>query len=206
MFEFFLFINPIGIYCYDIEKQIQDAINELGVEACYHFIPITSMNVIQDDIMRRRKDAQKVIDITRYTIATNRALQDYHAIKLAYGNKKARKFIFALQQKLSNDCSLYCADMPTIVAKEIGLNPKNINAAKNGNYIDDSIKQDLKLAEQWNVVSTPTTVIFNEDEEGSGMLLEGSLDYKELIDLLSSKPERKTLFPDIFADKHLRLV
>lgn len=77
---------------------------------------------------------------------------------------------------------------------------------KNGNYIDDSIKQDLKLAEQWNVTSTPTTVIFNEDEAGSGMLLEGPLKHDELIDLLASKPEQKTLFPDIFANKHLRLI
>lgn len=206
MFEIFLFINPIGIYCYDIEKQIQDTISELGVEACYHFIPITSVNVIQDDIIRRRKDAQKVIDITRYTMATNRALQDYHAIKLAYGNKKARKFIFALQQKLSDDCSLYSVNMPIQVAQEIGLNPKNINAAKNGNYIDDSIKQDLKLAEQWNVISTPTTVIFNEDEDGSGMLLEGTLDHNELIDLLDPIPEKKSILPDIFAGKHLRLI
>lgn len=206
MFEIFLFINPIGIYCYDIEKQIQDAISELGVEACYHFIPITSVNVIKDDIIRRRKDAQKVIDITRYTMATNRALQDYHAIKLAYGNKKARKFVFALQQKLSDDCSLYSANMPFEVAKEIGLNPKNINAAKNGDYIDDSIKQDLKLAEQWNITSTPTTVIFNEDEEGSGMLLEGTLDHDELIKLLDPAPEKKNILPDIFANKHLRLI
>ncbi|MDN6779660.1 MAG: DsbA family protein, partial [Lactobacillus sp.] len=29
MFEIFLFINPIGIYCYDTEKQIRNTVDEL---------------------------------------------------------------------------------------------------------------------------------------------------------------------------------
>ncbi len=126
MYEIFLFINPIGIYCYDIEKQIQDTIKELDVDACYHFVPITNINAIKEDVFRRRKESQNVIELSKYTMATTRALQDYHAIKLAYGNKKARKFIFTLQQKLCKDCSQYNIELPGQVIDELGLNLKKI--------------------------------------------------------------------------------
>lgn len=75
MYEIFLFINPIGIYCYDIEKQIQDTIKELDVDACYHFVPITNINAIKEDVFRRRKESQNVIELSKYTMATTRALK-----------------------------------------------------------------------------------------------------------------------------------
>lgn len=209
MYEIFLFINPIGIYCYDIEKQIQDTIKELDVDACYHFVPITNINAIKEDVFRRRKESQNVIELSKYTMATTRALQDYHAIKLAYGNKKARKFIFTLQQKLCKDCSQYNIELPGQVIDELSLNLKKINSVKDGDYINDSIHQDQKLAEQWNITKTPTTVIFKENDESCGILLEGTLKHDDLVSLLI--PERKIIEQPSFCDKmfsnnHLRLI
>lgn len=70
MFEIFLFINPIGIYCYDTEKQIRKTVDELGVDVCYHYIPIANVCLINDDAIRRRKDDQKLPDISNFSRAT----------------------------------------------------------------------------------------------------------------------------------------
>jgi hypothetical protein len=59
MFEIFLFINPIGIYCYDTEKQIRNTVDELGIDVCYHYISIANVCLVNDDAIRRRKDSQK---------------------------------------------------------------------------------------------------------------------------------------------------
>ena len=77
MFEIFLFINPIGIYCYDTEKQIRKTVDELGVDVCYHYIPIANVCLINDDAIRRRKDDQKLPDISNFSRATYEALENY---------------------------------------------------------------------------------------------------------------------------------
>ncbi|RVU69904.1 MULTISPECIES: DsbA family protein [Lactobacillus] len=209
MFEIFLFINPLGIYCYDTEKQITQTIKDLRIDACYHFVPIANVGVVQDDIIRRRRDHQKPMGVSSYTLATNETLEIYHAIKLVYGNKKARNFIFNLQQKLNYDSSCYCRDLLQKVMKEERVNYAEIESLLKSNHIKDSIAQDQKLAQQWHVKKTPTTVIFDEDKENdSGILLEGTLDQDTLMNIFSASnpsPAASKTF-QLFSTNHLRLI
>lgn len=207
MFEIFLFINPIGIYCFDIEKRIQDAIKELDIDdVCYHFVPITNVEIIQDDIIRRRRDNQKIYDISSYSLTASQALEDYHAIKIAYGNKKARDFVFNLQQQLSDGRIDFSVDILTKVMQEQNLNIKRIQSLRSSDFIQESIKQDQKLARQWKIQKTPTTIIFDENQTSdSGILLEGLANQDDLISLFIPGKKVKHQKPDLFSC-HLRLV
>lgn len=207
MFEIFLFINPIGIYCFDIEKRIQDAIKELDIDdVCYHFVPITNVEIIQDDIIRRRRDHQQIYDISSYSLTASQALEDYHAIKIAYGNKKARNFIFNLQQTLSDGKIDFSLDVLTKVMKKQKLNIKKIQSLRSSEFIQDSIEQDQKLASQWKIQKTPTTVIFDESQvNDSGILLEGLANQDDIISLLIPGKKVKNQQSDIFSC-HLRLI
>ncbi|MEB3365143.1 hypothetical protein SDC49_21210 [Lactobacillus sp. R2/2] len=55
MFEIFLFVNPVGIYCYNTEVLIQDAIAELNINSSFNFVPIINTKVIKEDIIRRKR-------------------------------------------------------------------------------------------------------------------------------------------------------
>lgn len=210
MFEIFLFINPIGLYCYDIESKVQETSDQLGIDSCYHFIPIANVGIVQDDMLRRRCLAQKLGNFSFYSLTTNRALEDYHAIKIAYGNKKARKFLFTLQQSLSVGTGKYSLDLPQEIMLKLGLNLERINALRNSDYVKDSIQQDRELAEQWHIAQTPTTIIFNEnDENDSGVLLEGKISEEQLVNIF--RPNHKevateTSFQDLLSANHLRLI
>lgn len=206
MFEIFFFINPVGIYCYDTEKLIRSTITELDIDACYHFIPIVTINVIKKDILQRKKDGQKIIDINNYTMAAYNALKDYHAIKLAYGNKKARSYVFNLQRKINKNFNVYSSDLPRKVAKELNLNVKNIEQIKNSNYVIDSIDQDKKLAKKSKIKSIPTTVVFNENDNYSGVLFEGTATRHGLIKLFAPKQDNYALGNFFKPKNHLRLI
>ena len=209
MFEIFLFINPTGLYCYNIESKVQKAINDLDIDVTYHFIPLANVGVAQDDIHRRRQVAQKLCQFSFYTLTTTRALEDYHAIKIAYGNKRARKFLLTLQKRLTpgiNDCPI---SLPDKVVSQLGFNLGQIKSLRESNYVKESIDQDQKLADQWKVRKTPTTIIFNEDENSeSGVLLEGVVTEEALRNIFAPMPKvkPKRSFKNIFSANHLRLI
>ncbi|CCI87343.1 DsbA family protein [Lactobacillus gigeriorum] len=212
MFEIFLFINPIGIYCYEVEKRIQTAIKDLDLDVSYHFIPIATVSGVQDDIIRRRKDSQHLCDLSYFTLATNQALEIYHAIKIAYGNKKARAFLFELQERLNTDGSIFEDSLIQEIYKQLDLDPATIDQLLDSKYIRESIDQDQKLAKQWQIKSTPTVIIFNEDKENdTGVLLEGLVSQSELNQLLSDSEKNDQQLNcvskvNIISTNHLRLI
>lgn len=209
MFEVFLFINPVGIYCYDIERRIQRTINELNIDVSYHLVPIANVHIVQDDMIRRKRNEQKLCGFSFYTLITNKALEYYHAIKIANGNKKARSFLFELQSYLNKNI-VSCDYIPLFNKAMTKLNIKiyTIESLLKSDYIKDSIEQDQKLAANWNVKKAPTTVIFNETEaDQSGILIENMVTHEELVDLF--QPKKKTQKANQLKNilsSHLRLI
>ena len=205
MFEIFLFINPIGIYCYDTEKLIRNTVDELGIDVCYHYIPIANVCLVKDDIIRRRKDGQKLPDISSISTVTYEALRNYHAIKLSYGNKKARSYLYELQKYLSKDASVYSPELFQKIIDKLNIKASTINTIKQGDYLRASIEDDQKLANQWNIKSTPTIVLFDENDDQNGVLLDGPVSQQGLVTLLMPGCEKD--FSDFLSlQNHLRLI
>ena len=206
MFEIFLFINPIGIYCYDTERQIRKTVDELGIDVCCHYIPIANVSLVQDDIIRRRKDAQKLPDISSFSTATYDALKDYHAIKLTYGNKKARKYLYELQKSLSHDASAYKPELRKQITQNLNIKISTIDAIKQSDYLKISIEEDQKLANQWHIKATPTIVLFNENNERNGVLLDDPVSQNDLLNLLLPDCPPHYLSNYLPEQSHLRLI
>ena len=206
MFEIFLFVNPIGIYCYNTEVLIKDAIDELNINSSFHFVPIINAKVIKEDIIRRKNSGQKIKDIPQYTIASFQALRHYNAIKIEYGNKKARAYLVALQRVISTDFNKYSESLPREIAKSLGLDFNRINSRKIAHYVDDSIQQDKDLARKFNVRNFPTTVIFNESGNYNGVMLEGVLAHDKLIKLLKDNGCVASDPKGYYPVRHLRLI
>ena len=206
MFEIFLFVNPVGIYCYNTEVLIQDAIAELNINSSFNFVPIINSKVIKEDIIRRKKSGQRILDIPQYTIASFQALRNYHAIKFEYGNKKARAYLVALQQAISGDFNKYSEQLPRKIAQNLNLNYDRITDRRISPYVDNSIRQDKELAHQFNVCNIPTTIIFNESGNYSGVMLEGILAHDKLIRLFKNTGCIANEDKDYYPAKHLRLI
>lgn len=211
MFEIFLFVNPIGLYCYDTEVLIMDALDELNINPCFHLIPITNSKVIKEDIIRRKTSGQIINDIPEYTMASYQALRNYHAIKCEYGNKKARCYLINLQKAVNADFNVYSQDLPKQVALDLGLNFKRINSSKISKFVDESIQQDKDLARQYKVKNIPTTVLYNLSGNYTGILLEGILAHDKLQALLKKSacnqiPEEPKEENSYYPSRHLRLI
>ncbi|BDR60217.1 DsbA family protein [Lactobacillus xylocopicola] len=210
MFEIFIFVNPIGIYCYDTEVSIKTAIDDLDINSTLHFVPITNVSVIKEDIIRRKKERQRMKDLSQYTMASFQALRDYHAIKFIYGNKKARSYLLSFQQAVSRDFNHYTRNLARQVALNLDLDYDKIIDSKIKGYVDDSIQQDKNLARKFNVRNIPTTIIFNESGNYNGILLEGAVAHDKLITLLKNtgciEPTAEDQEDSYSTISHLRLI
>ncbi|RHW49052.1 DsbA family protein [Lactobacillus bombicola] len=205
MFEIFLFVNPIGIYCYDTEILIKEAIDELNLNTSFHFIPITNTKVAREDIIRRKKEGQKVNDIPQYTVASHQALRYYHAIRFEYGNKKARLYLISLQKAISRNFNNYSTDLPKKIILDLNLDFNRINNPRIDKYIKDSIQQDKELVKKFNVHNIPTTIIFNENGNYNGILIEGTVAHDKLITLFKND-YRLNEEPGYLPTNHLHLM
>ncbi|WEV40410.1 DsbA family protein [Lactobacillus sp. ESL0681] len=207
MFEIFLFVNPIGVHCYNTEVALKEALSELNIDICFHFIPINSAEIIKGDLIRRKKMGQKINDIPQFTMVSYQALRAFHAIRFTYGQKKARTYLFNLQKAISADFNDYSENLPQEIAEKLNMNFAKIRDAKVSHYIDDSIKRDQDLAEKLNVHNIPTTIIYNQSGNYNGILLEGIVAHDKLIDIFknsANQPQPKQT--KYFASSHLRLI
>lgn len=208
MFEIFLFVNPIGIYCYDTEVSVKNALSELNIKSKFRFIPITNAKVIREDIIRRKMQGQTINDIPQYTMASFQALRTYHAINLKYGNRKARYYLVNLQKEISGDFNVYSQDLPQQVALNLDLDLNKINDPSINHYIDFSIKKDRETARNYNVRNIPTAIIYNETGNSTtGLLIEGLLAHDKLVKLFKNEEDRaEKKDQEYLPSKHLRLM
>ena len=167
------------------------------------------MKIVKDDIIRRRKSEQKTSGVSYYTLAANQALEIYHAIKLSNGNKKARQFLFELQKKMNIDNSCFSIELVKEILEGLSLNFESIISLSKTDYVQSSIKLDQKLADDYQIQKTPTTIIFNEDDD-SGVLLEGIVSQATLDTLLTPSLKKteavSSNLNDFFTNNNLRLI
>ena len=195
----FLFISPLGLRCFNVEKQIIEIKNKLDLDICFNYIPMVKEESLKQDLMQRNWVFNSSVCLSQYRNASYDALNLYHAIKLTYGNKRARRFLFDLQRELSNGSQPYSAALATKVLEQMNLSRDSVFKSTNCSYLRDSIMQDQKLAQKYQITTAPSVVIYNEDKiDDFGILLEGNIDYDELLDAIA--PQNNSSI------NHLRLI
>ncbi|MDO4912023.1 MAG: DsbA family protein [Lactobacillus sp.] len=185
MFEVYLFVNPIGIYCYDVECQTRLATDELNLKISLHYIPLVNQQAIIADIKHRRLNCEKIDHPVAYTQLACKALHYYHAIKFNYGNRAARNFLATVQDSLKNDCSSCYFIFFDEVCRKLHLDINDIHELLDSAEVADSIDKDQELAELWHIESVPTTVIFDLEED-QGTLIDGKIDCNDLMEIFSN--------------------
>lgn len=184
MYEVFFFTNPIGINCFEMEQEILTAINQSKKDVLYHFIPMANINTIRSDLIARGLSPNNLKLLNYFSQSTFHAIRDYHAIKLLKGNKVARQFLFTLQELINVKKIDFSQEIVEETVKELGINLKNFNQTRNSAYTKLSIDKDQKLIEDYQVTTTPTTMLYNYDQDMAGIMIEGNITSDKIISAL----------------------
>ena len=114
---------------------------------------------------------------------------------------KARQYIIKLQHAINDMGKVYSTELVNEILSSLDVSIKNFKKNRESNYIKLSMDKDLKLADDLNVVTTPTTIIFNYDNDrgDSGMMIEGCANREEIESAITG--DRQTS-----SDNSLRLL
>lgn len=185
MFEVFFFVNPLGTLCYHNEQTVISALHEQRLSASYHLVPVVSLDNIQTDL-RRRGCSSCLQQFNQTAEAMKKAQTDFYALKMLVGNKKARRFIFDLQAKLSeqDNFSQLLADQ---LLQQLGINPALLASQFCNQIVKKAIQHDQQLTEQFGIQTTPTTIIYNYAKNQTGYIFEGAISRTDLDKVLTVK-------------------
>lgn len=186
MFELFLFINPLGLSCFQLENKIKLLAEELDLEICVNYLPLVTLDSMKADMVKRNWNFNTVINLAHYHKASLSAQNLYYAIQIAYGKKRARNFLFNLQEKLSCGKEEYSFDLAKKLISDLKLDLKKIEGVKQDNCLTNAIGQDQQLAKKFHINSLPSVVIFDNAVDDSGLLLDGEPSLDELRSIFAS--------------------
>lgn len=186
MFELFLFINPLGLSCFQLENKIKLLAEELDLEICINYLPLVTLDSMKADMVKRNWNFNTVINLAHYHEASLSAQNLYYAIQIAYGKKRARKFLFNLQEKLSCGKEEYSFDLAKKLISDLKLDLKKIEGVKQDDCLKNAIGQDQQLAKKFHINSLPSAVIFDDAVDDSGLLLDGEPSLDELRSIFAS--------------------
>ena len=186
MFELFLFINPLGLSCFQLENKIKLLAEELDLEICVNYLPLVTLDSMKADMVKRNWNFNTVINLAHYHEASLSAQNLYYAIQIAYGKKRARKFLFNLQKKLSCGKEEYSFDLAKKLISDLKLDLKKIEGVKQDDCLKNAIGQDQQLAKKFHINSLPSAVIFDDAVDDSGLLLDGEPSLDELRSIFAS--------------------
>jgi predicted DsbA family dithiol-disulfide isomerase len=187
MYEIFLFVNPLGIACFKNEQILREFFAERGLRVSLTFVPIVNSKTVTDDMQRKGLPSGNFNCFRQTSEDAYEALRLFHAIKLSAGNKKARRFIFDLQEKVNCRHLPYSTGMAAQVADDLGLDFSELSRLSHVSALQKSIAHDQEIAARYQVKKTPTAVIFNEATSGAGILIEGLLSEDGLAQALVSQ-------------------
>lgn len=185
MIEIFLFVNPIGVACFKSEQALLTAINETEKTIRFHYIPISTIETIRADVLRRGFSSTDLNVHNALATATYNALCDYHALSL-FGNKKARHYLFRLQSEINGNHQLYNKELVYRLLDEMHINHEVFETSRQSKYTKEAIDADFNLATELVVKTTPTTIVFDyEHNDGQGILVEGIMDPSSLLQIFN---------------------
>lgn len=187
MYEIFLFVNPLGIACFKNEQILREFFADRGARVSLTFVPIVNSTTVTDDMQRKGLPSGNFRCFRKSSEAAYETLRLFHAIKLSAGNKKARRFIYDLQEKVNCLNLPYSTSMAAHVAANLGLDFTELSSLSHDSTLQKSIAHDEDLAARYQVKKTPTTIIFNDATNMAGILIEGPLNETGLAQALVSQ-------------------
>ena len=124
MIEIYLFVNPLGKYCFEMEQQLLQFIEEeYGTPSKekmqFRFLPLVNLQTI-GDVMQQKGISQNNLEERNHLFSmTYSAALDCKAAQFQ-GKKKGRRFLIKLQEAVGCNDIPYSQELAESIFEEIG--------------------------------------------------------------------------------------
>ncbi|MGX7420168.1 DsbA family protein [Carnobacterium gallinarum] len=211
--EIYLFVNPIGSRCYESEKEVLDFVKDLDQKVHFRFIPFHNFQTITN-FMQFNQMPEKNLDLR------NKICHNTYFASLAYkaalmqGKKKGRTFLLTLQHELVENNVIFSEALLIQVAEEAKLDIPMFLEDKESDFAKASYEADQRIAREMSIKNNPSMVIFDNENDTYGLLVESCITVDLLKKLCDPKATLKennrslvTQTPhSVISKQHLRVL
>lgn len=190
MSEIFLFVNPIGPICYQVEAELLENLTKYLKKIHLQILPLvnlTSVGVSMDYLSMDRTDLLLRNDQTKLIYT---ASLDYKAAQLQ-GKKIARDFLLKLQQHIGIAKEMYCDELVQQLFSETRGDLEMFMEDRQSDLVKKNFLTDQTVAKDMGITITPSAVVYNfACEREYGVLLEGAKALKSLTALCETTDDQ----------------
>lgn len=175
VFELYLFVNPIGLKCLNSEEEVLRFIESLelteGLKVHFRFLTFHNFNTVTQYMKRLNMPTNDLVLRNEVYLTIYDASLSYKAA-LMQGKKRGRKFLMLLQKELNINLKKYTPELVNEVAKGANLDVEMFLEDKASSFVKRSYDADQKIAQEMNITTNPSLVIFDSFNQQYGVLLE----------------------------------
>ncbi|MBZ6528194.1 DsbA family protein [Aerococcaceae bacterium DSM 111021] len=159
VFEFFLFVNPLGHTCYTCEQEVLKLIDLVASNIDLHILPFHNQHLVEN-FMRQLGISDTSLKERNYIFqAVYRASLAYKAACMQ-GKRLGRYYLMRLQESIDGDVSKFNSDFAVQLAKEVGLDVEIFKQDMQSDFVKQLFLKDQKTAIDMSVHSSPSLVIY----------------------------------------------
>lgn len=215
MIEIYLFVNPLGNICLNVEKEILKFVKTQNKKIQFRFIPLVNMKTI-DRLMKTSSNANDIDERNNLFENIYSAALDYKAAQLQ-GKKKGRHLLLSLQKAVSVDNISYSPELSETFLVEASGDLDMFRSDRQSEFVKESFQTDQQIAREMGIIKHPSAVVYNyASERDFGVLIENCCSAEDIKQLCETKKQNLSLLSKKFSlddysnqgesDKHLHLL
>lgn len=165
--EIFLFVDPLGKRCNNVRKVISNFKKERPERIKLRVVPMVNFNKVYRHTKRQSVQSHSSIvdQNNQFSANTYQACLAFHASAMQ-GKKLAHKFLAVLQEQVVEEGFSYSEELMYNIIRNIGLDVDTFTEDYESELTKKIYQKNLYLAGEMKVRSTPSLVIYKDDNEG----------------------------------------
>lgn len=187
IFELFLFVNPLGTYCYRCENELLKFVRNSEFKVHYHFLTFHNLQTV-NQYMKNQKLPVTDLDLRNdiYMKIYDAALS--YKAALLQGKRLGHQFLIELQQQIHQQKREYNDDLLEEILNKVEIDKKMFYEDKSSSAVKKAYDRDLQIAQEMNVTHTPSLVIFDNSNQPYGLLLASSITAETISEICNGDP------------------
>ena len=206
LIEIFLFVDPLGKKCNNVRKIISNFKTERPERIKVRVIPMVNFSKVYRHTRRQSisLDSSIVDQNNQFSNNTYQACLAFHASAMQ-GKKMAHKFLEVLQEQVVEEGLPYTDELMYSIVKNIGLDVEMFKEDYESELTKKIYKKNLNIAAEMKVKSTPSCVVFKDDDEAEAVRLNKEIEKEILHSLCGIENSLKPKADDVEESKESKL-
>lgn len=166
MLEVFHFITPLQFESFQAQKALTQVLKSLNSKSSYHILPLINLATMDETYRQSIETNTHNLSQVNYAISL-----DYVAV-LSQGRNLARKFLYAIQEQILVRQNVYSDTMVTQILTDIGVDMLLFTEERFAADPAILLTKNQQFANQYNISKNPTAIIFDSNNDESGLIIE----------------------------------